>query len=120
MILQWRFYQDPLHRVAAEVDLDLEVVVTVRLGDRRARRLIADIEIEAVAAFGHPVGTGRFTGCRVHGWSGGTVQMPWYMRARFFDGQAGGRGRRPWPVGATQFRRDSILMSCPFQFPPWV
>lgn len=46
---------DALLGVAAEVELDLEVRVPVRLGDRLARRLVADVEIEPVAAFGHPV-----------------------------------------------------------------
>ena len=46
---------DSLLGIAAEIELDLEVRVPVRFGDGLARRLIADIEVEPVAAFGHPV-----------------------------------------------------------------
>jgi len=46
---------DMLQRVAAQVDLDLEVLVPVRRGQRRARLLVADVEVRAVAALVHAV-----------------------------------------------------------------
>ncbi|EES42435.1 peptide chain release factor 1 [Burkholderia mallei PRL-20] len=46
---------DALLGVAAEVELDLEVRMPVRLGDRPAGGLVANVEIEAIAALGHGV-----------------------------------------------------------------
>src|SRR5471032_520827 len=44
---------DVLHAVRAAVELDLEIVMTVWLHQRRALGLIADIKVRAVAALRH-------------------------------------------------------------------
>lgn len=45
-----------LHGVAAQVDLDLEVFMPMRAGQRRPPAFIADIEVGAVAALFHAIG----------------------------------------------------------------
>ncbi len=47
---------DVLHGIAAQVDLDLEVVVSVWGDNGRACLLVANIEVRAVAALLHAIG----------------------------------------------------------------
>lgn len=60
-----------LHSVAAEVDLDLEVFMPMRAGQRRPPALVADVEVGAVAALLHAVGGNA--GAWHNGLSGGRV-----------------------------------------------
>ena len=47
---------DVLLGVAAEVDLNLKIFVLVRLANRGTRRLVAYVEIQAIASLRHRIG----------------------------------------------------------------